>query len=167
MRYSDLVEMPMPTIGYDKEGNSLERRHDIRKRYRGGQEIGKLGPYRVVSFDYLGGGAWALWQDDEIVLVLRSEEVDGEYWITSVNKVSRPLKVRASQLYAWLVKTLRITLVSDDFMSPGGFRIWQELAAMPGIAVVLRENGSETAIDLDDFDRYKDQESRFVARAIA
>lgn len=167
MRYSDLVEMPTATIGYDKGRNSLERRRDLTRYLRGGDQIGVLGPYRVVSFSRGLNMCWSLFDKDVIVMILRAEDYDGECWIWGVNKVSGALQVRASQFYAWLVTKLQITLVSDDCLSPGGFRIWQELAAMPGIAVVLRENGSETPIDLDNFDRYKDQESRFVARAIA
>jgi GNAT superfamily N-acetyltransferase len=155
----------MPYVSAYDQSNRI-----VRKIYNGdttgGDRVGTLGPYEIYRND-LGRGSIRWWLHDEEVdqpvILLRTEEIDGEYFVEGVNGRKGTL-IKADELYHWIITTYGATLVSDAYQSPGGARIWERLSKRPDIVITVRDDaGSETSLQRNWDDHYH-RPTRFVAR---
>jgi pyrimidine deaminase RibD-like protein len=101
-----------------------------------GTKVGRLGSVEVYRFDSGSDAAYSVFDPDTRISQLtvsgrnkaHSFEIFGVY-------AGSASPVKAADLYAWLVKNLGLTLVSDKQQSPGGQRVWQELEQRYGRSV--------------------------------
>ena len=101
-----------------------------------GNLVGKIGAYEVYKWDKGNDSAYSVYDPKTRISQMtisghnkpHSFEIFGIY-------AGPQAHIKASDLYAWLVKDQGLTLVSDKYQSPGGQRVWQDLEQRYGRSV--------------------------------
>ena len=101
-----------------------------------GNLIGKIRAYEVYKWDEGNDSAYSVYDPKTRISQMtisghnkpHSFEIFGIY-------AGPQAPIKASDLYAWLVKDQGLTLVSDKYQSPGGQRVWQDLEQRYGRSV--------------------------------
>lgn len=101
-----------------------------------GNLVGKIGAYEVYKWDEGTDSAYSVYDPKTRISQMtisghnkpHSFEIFGIY-------AGPQAPIKASDLYAWLVKDQGLTLVSDKYQSPGGQRVWQDLEQRYGRSV--------------------------------
>ena len=93
-----------------------------------GTKVGKLGAYEVYKWDKGNDSAYSVFDPKTRISQMTVSGHNKAHSFEIFGIYGGPQSpVRAADLYAWLVKNLGLTLVSDKYQSPGGQRVWQEL----------------------------------------
>jgi pyrimidine deaminase RibD-like protein len=101
-----------------------------------GTKVGKLGAYEVYRWDEGNDSAYSVFDPKTRVSQMTVSGRNKAHSFEIFGIYGGPQSpVRAADLYAWLVKSLGLTLVSDKYQSPGGQRVWQELEQRFGRSV--------------------------------
>ena len=101
-----------------------------------GNLVGKIGAYEVYKWDEGNDSAYSVYDPKTRISQMtisghnkpHSFEIFGIY-------AGPQAPIKASDLYAWLVKDQGLTLVSDKYQSPGGQRVWQDLEQRYGRSI--------------------------------
>jgi pyrimidine deaminase RibD-like protein len=101
-----------------------------------GTKVGKLGAYEVYKWDEGNDSAYSVYDPKTRISQMTVSGRNKAHSFEIFGIYGGPQSpVRAADLYAWLVKNLGLTLVSDKYQSPGGQRVWQELEQRFGRSV--------------------------------
>jgi hypothetical protein len=101
-----------------------------------GTKVGRLGSVEVYRFDAGSDAAYSVFDPDTRISQLTVSGRNKAHSFEIFGVYAGPgSPVKAADLYAWLVKNLGLTLVSDKQQSPGGQRVWQQLEQRYGRSV--------------------------------
>lgn len=101
-----------------------------------GNLVGKLGQYEVYKWDDGRDSAYSVYDPQTRISQMTVSGHNKAHSFEIFGIYGGPQSpVRAADLYAWLVRKLGLTLVSDKYQSPGGQRVWQDLEQRYGRSV--------------------------------
>ena len=101
-----------------------------------GTRVGKLGQHEVYKFDQGNDSAYSVFDPNTRVSQLTVSGHNKAHAFEIFGVYAGPeAPVKAADLYAYLVKNLGLTLLSDKQQSPGGQSVWQELEQRYGRSV--------------------------------
>ena len=101
-----------------------------------GTKVGNLGELEVYKWDKGTDSAYSVYDPRTRISQMTISGHNKAHHFEIFGIYGGPKSpIRAADLYAWLVKKLGLTLVSDKYQSPGGQRVWQELEQRYGRSV--------------------------------
>lgn len=101
-----------------------------------GTKVGNLGELEVYRWDKGTDSAYSVYDPKTRISQMTISGHNKAHHFEIFGIYGGPKSpIRAADLYAWLVKKLGLTLVSDKYQSPGGQRVWQELEQRYGRSV--------------------------------